>query len=59
MHGQGHLKWKDGSRDYKGSFENDFRNGYGEYMWAFGTKFYRGHWKDGKQHGVGFVREGE
>lgn len=42
MNGEGHLKWKDGSRNYKGNFKNDLRNGYGEYMWGSGTKFYRG-----------------
>jgi hypothetical protein len=42
MHGEGSLKWKDGSRFYKGHFSDDLRNGYGEYMWAFGTKSFRG-----------------
>jgi hypothetical protein len=42
MNGEGHLKWKDGSRYYKGNFKNDLRSGYGEYMWGNGTKFYRG-----------------
>ena len=56
-HGKGHLKWLDGSREYKGNFKDDERHGEGTYTWDNGTKSYRGKWRNGQKDGVGYVRD--
>ena len=55
--GKGHLKWIDGSREYKGAFKDDERHGEGVYTWDHGTKSYRGQWRNGQKDGVGYVRD--
>jgi hypothetical protein len=45
--------WSTGSR-YKGSYQNDYKQGYGEMYWADGS-IYRGFWENGVQSGLGLM----
>ena len=56
-HGNGHMKWLDGSREYTGDFRDDERNGHGTYTWENGTKSYRGYWRNGLRDGIGYVMD--